>query len=390
MRHEGLKTKATVQEDEFIKENHDYRTAEFLDILVKDTRYREFLRALALKRLVAVPFFKDAGMTDISIILGKEDDVKEAKDIVARNPDGHFSLLSKVIRPEQIGKVVPLLRCPDNPLIEMLNILYVLRSKNPELIATTMRAFLAGKTRQRGMESSVRKYRRDYVDKYKLSLLFLLTDIYKTKKQYYGFNIYSFISSGIPRNFINLCKTAFLKAHYELGAEEFAAKKSIPEWIQDEAARAEADVEMKSMLSLPKYPREITNLARNLGNRFAEYHKDPWLRYPETNTFSVGSLKRENQDILKVALMWSVVQRKSRYQSSRPGRPLADIYTLNRLLSPLFNISYRTRGGVIQKKLSDDDFSLFCSAEGPPSLSASKRAKRAVEELTQKKLDENW
>jgi hypothetical protein len=389
MRHEGLRTKATVQEDEFIKENHDYRTAQFLDILVKETRYREFLQALAYKRLMAIPFFKKAGMTDISVILGKEDDVKEARDLVAHNPVGHFSLLKKVIRPEQMEKVVSLLTCPDNPLIEMLNILYVLRSYNPELVATTMRDYLAGPSKRKGMGSLVQKYRRDYVDKYKLSLLFLLAELHKANKQYYGFNIYSFISSGIPRNFINLCKTAFLKAHYELGAENFAAEKHIPEWMQDDAARVEAAVEMKNVSSVKKYPREITNLAFNLGNRFAQYHKDPWLRYPETNTFSVGLLGSQNQEILKEALMWSVIVRKSRYQASRPGHPLADIYTLNRMLSPLFNISYRTRGGVIEK-ITDEDFSLLCSVEGPPSLPPSKRAKRAEEALKQKKLDATW
>jgi hypothetical protein len=391
MRHEGLKTKATVQKDEFIKENHDYRTARFLDILVKETRYREFLQALAEKRLMATPFFKDAGMTNIADILGKEDDVKEARHLVASHPSpiAHFSVLKNVIRPEQMERVVSLLRCPDNPLIEMLNILYVLRGQDPELVAATMQDYLGTRKKRKVVGSLVQKYRRDYVDKYKLALLFLLTYLYKSRKLYYGFNIYSFISSGIPRNFINLCKTAFLKTYFERGHEGFDRTKSIPEWIQDAAAKSEAEVEMKNTLSLPKYAREISSLARNLGRRFVEYHNDPWLRYPETNTFSVGSLENRHQEILSVALMWSVVQKKLRSQASGPGRPLADIYNLNRLLSPFFNISYRTRGGVLEK-IDDDDFSLLCTADGLPKLRPAKRAKKAESALKQKRLDETW
>jgi hypothetical protein len=48
---------------------------------------------------------------------------------------------------------------------------------------------------------------------------------------------------------------------------------------------------------------------------------------------------------MKTAIKWSVVQRKPNLQSKNPGEHLEDLYTINRIYAPTFQISYRTRGG---------------------------------------------
>ena len=44
-------------------------------------------------------------------------------------------------------------------------------------------------------------------------------------------------------------------------------------------------------------------------------------------------------------LKWGVIEKKHNTQRISIGRRRGDLYHLNRLLSPIFGISYRTRGG---------------------------------------------
>lgn len=380
MRSEGIKTFATVQPEEFIKENSDYRVVRFRDILVGQKQYRSFLVEMARKRLEGVPLFREAGMTSIKTILGEEDDVKEASDIVSSRPTrSHFNLLSRHV-PEgyTFDEVVTLLRHPENPLLEMLNIVYVLRGHDPAAINQAMREYLSLKPLPReGGPSSLltkEKYRMDYTDKYKLTLLFLLADYYKVEKKYYGFNIFSFISSGIVRNFVNLCKTSFLKASFEVGDDVVLDEKRIRPSYQHEAAKEEALIELNNVLKMTDHPNEVYNFAKNLGNVFAEYHRDVRMRYPETNTFYVKGLGSKNKEILRTAIRWSIVQPKLRLQRPAPGEALKNIYALNRLLCPLYNISYRTRGGASVESIDDAMFGELCSEKGArPSLFKKER-----------------
>ena len=102
-----------------------------------------------------------------------------------------------------------------------------------------------------------------------------------------------------------------------------------------------------------------------MGNIFRDYHLDFKMRYPETNQFTINidSIQdSELRDALKAAVRWTIIQRKSNLQRSSPGPGLHDIYTINRIFSPSFQISYRTGGGVSielneasLKKLMHDD-----------------------------------
>ena len=392
MRYGGLKTRATVQRDEFIKENNDYQVVRFKDVLVKDQKYRKFLINLAEKRLNSVALFREAKMTRIDTILGEEHDVSEAKSIIAggRNPLQHFSILGKAVDTPRISASIKSLRYPKNPLLEMLSIVWVLRGRDPLIVSRVMRQAIFAKVNNEDRRL-VQKYHNDYTHKYKLALLFLLASLHKTNKKYYGFNIFCFLSSGIPRTFVNLCRAAFHEAYYEMGHDRLLREKQIDIKLQDEAARVVGEKELVEIKAIPKWSSEISWLARNLGKRFSEFHTDIWLRYPETNTFYVSELSRANREIFDLAQTWSVVQKKSRLQMSGPKASLEDIYTLNRIFCPLFNISYRTRGGVIDR-ISDKAFSRLCSSVGMEKLREVARAdrRRIFGEGTQRRIDESW
>jgi hypothetical protein len=230
-----------------------------------------------------------------------------------------------------------LLAYSSNPLLEMLNIVLVNRGGDPKTIKQQMEEYLKG-----SKEKAAKKYQMDYTDKYKLSLLFLLASAYRTNKRYYSFNTFCFLSSGIVGHFIELCRRTFQYAEFE-DRDKLVDQNEISIEIQSKAAREVADGQLQNIARIEEYGSRLYLLAKNLGNVFREYHKDKYLRYPETNQFCVPSA--ESTEVFKAALRWSIIQKKPGLQQSSPGQQLTEIYTLNRIFSPIFEISYRTRGG---------------------------------------------
>ena len=129
------------------------------------------------------------------------------------------------------------------------------------------------------------------------------------------------------------------------------------------------------------YGRGLHLLARNLGNVFREYHRDKYLRYPETNQFCVPSMEDGNRqkcsELFKAAIRWSVVQKKPGLQQASPGQQLTEIYTLNRIFSPIFEISYRTRGGY-SEKYSFEELATLMSKDG---AKAKLKRRRKTDEI---------
>lgn len=225
----------------------------------------------------------------------------------------------------------------------MLNIVLVNRGSEPKEVTLQMNQYLEG-----SKGKAAKKYRMDYTDKYKLSLLFLLASSYRTNKHYYSFNTLCFLSSGIVGHFIELCRRSFQYAEFE-DKEKLLDKGSIPMELQTKAARDVADAQLQMISRIEHYGDGLHLLAKNLGNVFREYHRDKYLRYPETNQFCVPSVETNktlrSTEVFKAAVRWSVIQKKPGLQQSAPGQQLTEIYTLNRIFSPIFEISYRTRGG---------------------------------------------
>ncbi|MEX2410632.1 MAG: hypothetical protein WD607_04550 [Candidatus Paceibacterota bacterium] len=336
-RPEGFKTFETTSKDDFIKEGRDYRKVIFEEVLIKDKGYQNFLKDVARKRLEQVKLFREKDFLDISKILGQSEVLEdEASKLTTNNPGKHFRLLKEID-----SKDIKLLECKENPLLEMLNILWVLRKVQPYEVNKAMNEYLNGKKTDRA-----EKYKRDYVDKYKLSLMFLMASIYRKNKMYYSFNTFSFLSSGIVGHFIELCRNTFQYAEFENRDLLFQDGRILPVQ-QDKAAKVVADTELHMIQRIEEYGGLLYTFVVNLGNLFRDYHRDNGIKYPETNQFAVdkGTLDEKYKAAFNSALKWSVIQKKPALQQSAPGKHVKDIYTINRIFSPRFEISYRTRGG---------------------------------------------
>ncbi|MBA7537797.1 hypothetical protein ES705_30067 [subsurface metagenome] len=142
MRLEGFRTFETTSIDDFIKEGRDYRKIIFEEVLIKNKGYQGFLFDIAKKRLERVKIFKEKEFLDISTILGNSENLnEEAIKLAKKNPEKHFNSLLKNLPSDEIEK----LKNPVKPLMEMLNILWVLRKVEPEVVNKAMNDYLEGK-----------------------------------------------------------------------------------------------------------------------------------------------------------------------------------------------------------------------------------------------------
>ena len=92
------------------------------------------------------------------------------------------------------------------------------------------------------------------------------------------------------------------------------------------------------------------SFAMNIGGLFKLLHRDVYAKYPETNQFAFeNEVEIESRPLLKEVrnslIKWGVIVKRPRIQSISIGRRKGTLYYLNRIFSPIFGISFRTRGG---------------------------------------------
>ncbi|MFN0279209.1 MAG: hypothetical protein ACKVRN_11480 [Pyrinomonadaceae bacterium] len=341
MRLEGFRTFKVVDKDDYIKEGREYRSVEFEEIISTSNEYSKFLMDIATRRLEAIPELQERGFTDIAKILAPREDLElEAAELTKNEPDKAYEYFLKtlLVPKEQLNQV----RIANHPLMELMNFIWLYKGVSPDATRKSMDDYLSKRKTE-----AAKKYGNDYVKKYKLSLMFLLCRIHKKRKKYYSFRTFMFLSSGIVGHFIELCRSTFAVAGWA-DSEGLILNGTISKEDQDTAAFEVSAIEKRQIHRIEDYGGELSTFVENIGNVFREYQRDFKMTYPETNQFTINidSLRsKELEKPLRAAIKWSVVMRKPRMQRSGPSEGFHDIYTLNRIFSPIFQISYRTRGG---------------------------------------------
>ena len=179
--------------------------------------------------------------------------------------------------------------------------------------------------------------------------MFILLGIYAQSKKYYSFNTFAYLSSGAVNDFISLCRNVFylLDISYYNNARE---KPEIPIFVQAKGAENTAIEQMDKVRLCNEHGTEMYSFAMNIGGLFKLLHRDIYAKYPETNQFAFeNEAEIENRPLLKEVsnslIKWGVIIKRPRIQSISIGRRKGTLYYLNRIFSPIFGISFRTRGG---------------------------------------------
>lgn len=319
----------------------------------KMTEYKAFVREIANRRLRSIDFFAENGLTDIQVLLGSKENLdEEARTLVKNNPSKHFDVLKRKFSLDEYNRIVNTIGDAPSPLMEMLNIVWVLRGVPCEKVRTAMQGYIRGLHKSNNHSEEIelaRKYKLDYSDKYRSQMMFILLGIYAQNKKYYSFNTFAYLSSGAVNDFISLCRNVFYlldESYYD----KASSSPLIPISLQAKGAENTAIEQMDKIRLCSEYGTEMHSFAMNIGGLFKLLHKDIYAKYPETNQFAFeNEVEIESRPLLSEVrnslIKWGVIVKRPRIQSISIGRRKGTLYYLNRIFCPIFGISFRTRGG---------------------------------------------
>ena len=350
-RSENIITTATVNADEYLREQNDYKLI-VLDTQDDSKERKKYFKKIAEKRLKS--FSGSISMpTDIEYLLGTKENLDEEVLSIAKGRKLHLRYIlegNKILSKDadMLESVINIIANENNIIAEALNALWVARSKSKDLIsyahsvADTMRKFFCNEEGE-----DVEKYENDYRNKYRYALTVLICAAYRKNKSYYSFNTICYLTEGNTRTFLNICKAIISDAlFYE--RETFIENGVISPKSQTRAIYNFAKSEYDSVFAIIKKGSSIRNLINGLGNVFARYHKDREVKYPETNQFYLRKeeLNKDARECFDLAESWLLIIKKKKPKRATTGvGDKTDLYTINKMFAPLYNISYRTRGG---------------------------------------------
>lgn len=367
MRIKGFRTYETLNENEFLREGADFREILFENFLLsKSSEYRKLIKKIANRRLELHPWLNKLGFTEIDEILGETPSPEvEARNLLGEKKKGNPHLVrarkyleSKgLVNRAEIERIIKILSYPENPLVEMLNILLLIRGKNPEQIS-----LMKEKYRQGDVTSKEYSEYKLLYDKNKVALLFHLARDCRKAKKYYGFEAFCMLSSGIIRSFLELCYHTFNYAIFN-ELDNLMKSGKISSDSQERGILREVEDFFDWIRSIPVYGSKVTLFIDSLGALFRSLHyADKRLSEPEPTYFNTeyDTLSAEAKKVLDTAIMWSILQQKEPMQTKTPTEILPDVYALNRILAPRYRISYRTRG---RTKIKPDDLEILLLGE---------------------------
>jgi len=204
---------------------------------------------------------------------------------------------------------------------------------------------------------------------------------YKKDKLYYSFNTLCYLAEGNTRTFINLCKAIISDAlFYE--KEQFLNTGIISPESQNRAIRDYATSEFNSVCSIIQNGKDVRNLILGIGNVMSEYHKDRQIRYPETIQFTLNSenLSENAKKVLDIAESWALIKRKRVMQRVSAGISREDyLFFINRVFVPIFNISYRIRGGF-NVVFTEEDVDKMILGINVSKINSEKKVKKTTKQ----------
>lgn len=391
-RSENIVTTATVNSVEYLREGNDYRLI-VLDYQGQDIQeLKPHLLGIAEKRLAAFEGIKIS--TNLAEILGDKEDLDSECDRIVANRTTHLDILLREnprIADEKLRQqIIQIISYPKNRIAETLCALWVSRSEeNEDLLTSAHVAAEAMRAQFEKKEHPLKeKFANDYNNKYRYALTVFICSAYKKDKAYYSFNTLCYLSEGNARTFINLCKAIISDAFF-YEKKSFITTGRVSIESQCRAIRAYSISEFNSVCSIIQNGQSIKNLILGIGNVFSEYHKDKLVRYPETTqfTFSPENLTEDSKEVINIAESWALINRRKETQRLSAGVGQEGyLYAINRVFSPIFNISYRIRGGV-NAVFSAEDIEKMIAGQKISKLTTTKKKRSSSTKKLSSSLD---
>lgn len=350
LRHNGMKTQATLGENEIIQPTHDYNLLN-LDDLLTGQNYEAALKDICKKRFEL--FFTDAEIeteekyTDIEFYLSEYNATNE----ILRFEGKKIKFLKKLevlIRgqcsdnddTEEMVKVL----CYDAPIINArLHLALLMRASHfRPTINKLYRSFLSWRREEK---NDLAKEYRDWLHNAKNGLIFLLAKDCGLPKLYYGFDTFVALSSGVVRYFLELCEQVFNIAMIE--GFEWTNPQPISYGIQTRAAKYVSQYKVNEIASYPLCGKRLRIFIQCFGEICRDLHRNDntTLGEPEVNHFTTESLQltEDVEKYLSDAITWLVLQRLPQTKSKESIRTDILDYHMNKIYTPYFEISYNKK-----------------------------------------------
>jgi len=362
LRPKGMRTRETISQTETIEAPHDY---ELLTLEFDSESYPDIVRSICKKRIALgkeqhrIPA---TASEDIEYYLGNYSIDYELNRIVQdKKGFSHIDKLKALITEqatdegassEQINDYLTAL-CDEAPIINSRLHYALLRKKTKYTpkVSELYHAYLNNTSRY-----------SDWMHNRKYGALFLLCKESKHEKMFYGFDIFSALSSNIVRYFLELCEQTFRIAFLD----GYSWDGPISAEIQTEAARYVSEYKIDDISVYEPYGKELRLFVQYLGKIFYKLHiaEDNTLGEPEPNHFNTKdlSLSEQTRSVLNSAVMCNVLQEgePTKRKQSKLSPETIDYY-LNKIYVPYFGISHRNQRKIqidvkiLDKMLSGDE-----------------------------------
>ena len=284
MRPKGMKTPQTISQTETIEAPHDY---ELLPLGVDSENYAEIVKDICKKRIL---LGKEQGKIpadapdDIEYYLGnysidyevdKLSQTSLAWPHVEKLRDA-IALMGKTegLSETEISDYTKVL-CDNAPLLNS-RVHYALICKKTQYTPKVKELYEAFTTKNE-------RY-REWMHNRKFAALFLLCRESKKEKMYYGFDVYSILSSNIVRYFLELCEHAFQIAFLD----DYAWNGPLSPEIQSAAAQYVSEYKIVDIAAYEPHGHALRVFVQYLGKIFYRLHtgEDNTLGEPEPNHFN--------------------------------------------------------------------------------------------------------
>ncbi|MCO6499360.1 MAG: hypothetical protein J5I47_03165 [Vicingus serpentipes] len=334
-RNEGVKTYDTLAAEETIRSPHDYNYFNFEDFTNEE--HEELINEICKKRLQRVEEFREIDSSndflDIKFYLGKENIYDEISNVFSSKKELYklitrYKNILKDYKDIDINGLISI----EEPFLLRLIIVLVERGNNIKEINDEYIKYNQG-------ESSKFK---DWIHNNKNGLVYLVCKESSIKKQYYGYNTYVALSSGIIRFFIELCEAAFKNA--SRNGFNFNDPRVLSKEEQSSAAFYVSRYKINDVDTYSPYSKELKQFTLLLGGVFEKLHRDKKLSEPEQNHFSTNYDKLTNNSklFLKTSVLYSVLQKRHETKDKSDSIDSNNYeYHLNHIYAPYFEISPR-------------------------------------------------
>lgn len=339
-----MKTPKTISETETIEAPHDY---ELLLLGFEQDQYPQIIKSICQKRIALgkeqgkIP---ETASDDIEFYLGNYSIEQELEQIIQTNKKPpHIEKLHNLIitrgqeenyTPQEIDAFCQTL-CDEAPIL----------NSRMHFALLCKQTYYTPKIKDLydSYTSNDEKY-NDWLHNRKNGVIYLLCKETKREKMYFGFDVFSALSSNIVRYFLELCEQSFKIAFLN----DYNWKAPISPEIQTEAARYVSEYKVVDIVGYEPYGKKLRIFVQYLGQIFNKLHTDEesTLGEPEPNHFNTKDLSMQDSSrrIVDSAIMWNVLQEgeTTKKKQSKLSPETVDYY-LNKIYVPYFGISYRNQ-----------------------------------------------